>query len=334
MAAQAKAMVHTAPPDFLHELLRRYGSHSLAFSIIQPGMHYFGAPYRGVIAFRRRFGQVTVLGDPLCDPLETSAFLNAFLAACPNAFFMQVHRQTADCLRPFGYRATPVGVENEIDTCDYKLYGKRKRDLRHYRNKARHAGITVREEPDTQETRDRLQPVSDAWLPLKSWFAHEIEFLARPFQPVPEPGARIFVGYLEDKPVGFVILDPIFADGKAQGYSVSILRHYPDAPEGACDYINLCAIDQLYDEGIPLFSLGVSPFYRMEELAAHEGRGAWPVYLTFRALDRWGSPIYHFRGLSFHKSRYRAREVPVYACVRGRLGLLPLYASARACRML
>lgn len=313
------------------DAVRRDGRHSLAYAILQPGMRYFHAA-GGCIGYRSWFGQRCVLGDPIAPPGQAGAVIDAFLAG-GSAMFMQVHAETAAHLRARGYRVTPVGMEGELDTATFSLAGKTKRDLRHYRNKALKAELMVEELPDTVETRAALLPVSHAWLPFKSWFASELEFLARPFVPFPEPGVRIFAARAGSKVVAFTVLDPMYEAGRETGYTVSILRHLPDAPEGACDFINLHLLDVLRAEGIPVLSLGVSPFCKIDELAQREGHGAWPVYAAFCALWYFGNPIYHFRGLSFHKSRYRAREVPVYTAVPGPLGLLPLFASAKVCRM-
>jgi len=319
--------------DIALACVRAFGRHSLAYSVLQPGMLYFGSATHGCIAYRRWLGQTCVLGDPLATPGQASALVAAFLRRFPGALFMQIHAETAALLRAKGYRITPVGVENELDTATFSTAGKRKQDLRHYRNKAVKAGVQVAEMDDSEALRERLRPVSDAWLPMKSWFAHELEFLARTFVPQTEPGVRIFVVLREGTPVAFSMLDPMYDAGRVVGYTVSILRHGHGAPEGACDFINLHVLDRLREEGIPMLSLGVSPFHRVEELARAEGHGAWPVYLVYRMLRRFGDPVYHFHGLSFHKSRYRASEVPVYTAVKGHIGLLPLFASARVCRM-
>lgn len=313
--------------------VRRFGRHSLAYSILQPRMHYFGGAVSGCIAYRSWMGQRCVLGDPVAPDDAVDALLDAFLARGP-AMFMQVHDYTAARLRARGFHLTPVGVESEIDTATFDLKGRRKQDLRHYRNKAVKAEVSVEELDDTVETRAELLPVSEAWLPIKSWFSREMEFLARPIAPTPKPGVRLFAARSGGACVAFTVIDPMYEEGRVTGYSVSILRHLPTAPEGACDYINFHVIERLREEGIPTLSLGVSPFHRMVNLAQEEGRGRWPVYIVFRGLHYWGTPIYHFRGLSFHKSRYRGREVPVYAAVRGPLGLIPLFASAKVCRML
>lgn len=316
------------------EMVRRFGSHSLAYSILQPGMCYWGSQDRGVAAYRKSFGQHTFLGDPLCPPESREALLAELLTTFPNALFMQIGQDTATCLRKLGHRITPVGVENEIDTVAYNLRGKRMADLRHYRNKARAGEVAVVEMRDSKAVRATLRPVSDAWLPQKSWIGRELEFLARPFTADPEPDVRIFTSTIGKRVVAFILLDPIYHDGTITGYTVTILRHYRAIPEGTVDYAVLHAISTLAAEGVPLLSLGVSPFHRLGALAQAHGVGSPAIYGLYHALHRWGNPIYHFRGLSFHKSRYRAREIPVFTAAPGPVGLWPLYASARACRML
>ncbi len=321
-------------PSALLACVHRWGRHSLAYAILQPGMAYFGDADTGVIAYRRVWGQTIVLADPVAPLDEVPALLDQFLAEHRRAVFMQVSTRTATLLKARGFAATPVGVENTIPLDSYTLTGRRKQDLRHYRNKAQAAGLEVREETDSAMLRAELKPVSDSWLPTKSWHARELEFLARPFLPQPEPGVRIFTARRDGRVAGFVVLDPMHDDGHCIGYGVTILRHGHGAPEGTVDYINLCAMQQLHAEGLPTLSLGVSPFHRLEDLAQEHGKGLPTAYLAFLLMRRFGNPIYHFRGLSFHKSRYRAQESPVFTCLSTPLGALPLIASARACRMI
>ncbi len=321
-------------PALRLRLVRRFGNHSLAYSMLQPGMRYWGSARRGLAAYRKNLGQCTFLGDPACPPEMLQAFLADLLADFPQALFMQIHEPAARVLRNLGHHITPVGVENDIDTATFTLRGRRMSDLRHYRNKARAGMVTVEEQPDSVALRRALRPVSDAWLPHKSWIGRELEFLARPFTALPEPDVRIFSGRIGEKLVAFVVLDPLYDEGKIAGFTVTILRHFRDTPEGTVDYIILKAITTLAAEGIPLRSLGVSPFHRLEALAEIHGVGSPAIYRLYQLLRRWGNPVYHFRGLSFHKSRYRARETAVFTASPGPFGLLPLYASARACRML
>lgn len=316
----------------VYALCRAHGMHSLAYSTLQPGMYYhLGSG--GYVAYVRRLGQTIVLSDPVCARAEREALLGDFLREHPRAVFMQVSLETAELLKRRGFFATPVGVENELDPAAFTLEGKPKRDLRHYRNRARAAGVAVREEADSHALRSELKPVSDAWLRLKKSGGRELAFLARPFVSQPEPGVRIFTGRIGERIEGFVVLDPMFREGQVAGYCVAILRHRADSPEGTVDYINLHVLGVLRGEGVPVLSLGISPFCRIEALVRCYGIGLPTAYLGFWLMRRFGDPLYHFRGLSFHKSRYRAAESPSFTCLRGPVGVLPLVASARACRM-
>jgi len=314
--------------------VRRWGGHSLAYSTLQPGMLHFGEPSQGYVACRRCLGHTVALGDPLCPRSGRKALLRAFVETMPRPVFMQVLGETAAVLRTLGFRVTPVGVESEINVDSFGLGGKRKADLRHYRNRAREGGVLVHELEDSGRNRRALDTISREWLRRKSLFSRELSFLARPYVTVPEPDTRLFAAEVAGQTVAFVVLDPMFQAGTPVGYAVTILRHRGSVPEGTVDAINLHVIDRLREEGVPVLSLGVSPFRAVEEQASLDGVGAPAAYWLFRALRRWGTPIYHFKGLVFHKSRYRAREVPVYVATRGPMGLLPLYAAARACRML
>lgn len=328
------AVFHESPPPYLPALLRAHGAHSLAYALCQPRLAYFGDDHRGVLAFRRSLGQCVVLGDPLAPEEGRAALLDAFLRRAPRAVFMQIGAPVAALLRDRGHSVSPVGVENVVDLATFTLSGSRKADLRHYRNRAREGGVEVEEAQDCAELRTELSEVSRAWLAAKRWSKREREFLVRPFVPSPEEDVRLFVGRQSGRAVGFVILDPLQRAAGTFGYTLSILRHLPSAPEGTVDLINLHAIEMLRREGQQCFDLGISPFRRIEELAAEHGRGARAAYWHFLALRKWANPVYHFQGICFHKSRYRAREVPVFVALRGMRGLFALYAAAHACRMM
>ena len=314
-------------------MLRNYGSHSLAYSCLQPRLDYFQNGGPGLIAYRRSLGVSVALGDPLCTPEEIGELADAFLKERRGAAFAQISSRTAETLRKMGMYVTPMGVECEIDVQSFDIRGRKKQDLRHYRNKAIEGGVVVREEPDTSAIRESLSPISDAWRKTKTVKAREIEFLARPFSLTPEPDVRLFLGYVDEKPSAFVLFDPIYNQGECEGYSAAILRSHPTAPEGALDYIVMQAIEQFRQEGIGRLSLGLSPCYLVNDLARTYGSGARPLLWAFSTLYSRGRVIYNCKSLSFHKKRYRPKEIPVYAASRGPVGLWAMLATLRACRV-
>ena len=83
------------------ELIRRYGSHSLAYSTLQPGLEYFDTE-GGFLAYRRKgipgMRFVVVLGDPVAQPRSVGGLIDAFLERFPDACFLPVGAPTAAIL--------------------------------------------------------------------------------------------------------------------------------------------------------------------------------------------------------------------------------------------
>lgn len=321
-------------PAGLDALVRRYGSHSLAYSLFQPGLEFFGSAKLGYIAFRKRIGIAVTLGDPLCAPEHVPELVRAFLAEHGRAFFAQVTHKTAIIFRHLDLRLTPLGVDTELSVQHFGLQGKPRQDLRHYLNRARAADVRVREVADSPTFRTKARAISKAWMKTKTVRTRELEFLVRPLSHSPEPGVRIFTAAIDGRMIAYVIFDPMYREGTVEGYVASILRCYPDVPEGTLDTIVLEALAAFRREGIARLSLGVSPLSRLSDIAQVEGRGARPLFWACRALyrQRW-QPILNVRALSFHKSRYRGQEWPVFGASQSPIALWDMVALLRACKI-
>ena len=321
-------------PAYITDLTLTHGRRSLSFSHGQPGLCYFGDARRGTIAYRDRLGVRIALGDSLCAPERDRALLAEFVDTKRMMLFAQVGDSTAEHLRALGLYVTPIGVDSEIDLARFHLNGKAMRDLRHFRNRAIAGGVEVREETDSATLRATLRPISRDWLKRKSWRGREQEFLVRPLSGRLESGTRVFVGRVNTVAVAFVVFDPMYRDGVCDGYTATILRSERNVPKGTLDFIVLSAMECFRAEGLRRLSLGVSPMHGMREIARVRGHGAAPLYWICRALYRmtW-QPIVNLRGLSFHKSRYRATERPVYIATKGRVGIWEMIALLRACRI-
>ncbi len=318
--------------DKLYELLTTYGSQSLSYSVTQPGLNYFGDPESGVIPFVQCWGTAVALGNPLCTPENAAQLCRRFLQKYPRALFAQVEGQAAHTLESLGLYVTPAGMDCHIDLRSFDLKGKTKRDLRHYRNRARAGSVVVGEAVDTAALRESLKPISSAWISKKRVHRRELAFLVRPFRFHPERDTRLFTAKIGSNTAGFVLFDPIYQHGTVAGYTAAILRALPDAPEGILDAIVLEAASQFRAEGSRCLSLGVAPLYGMQEAADTLDRGALPLYHASRLLYRmpW-QPIMNVRGLSFHKSRYRPNQRPVFLAGTSRLGIPQMVILLRAC---
>jgi lysylphosphatidylglycerol synthetase-like protein (DUF2156 family) len=85
------------------------------------------------------------------------------------------------------------------------------------------------------------------------------------------------------------------------------------------------ALRQFEAEGIKLVSLGLSPFHKVSEKS--QACSLCNCRLTarlFEQLYRFGEFSFNYRGLSFHKSRFKGDEKTVYYASRSRLPLAEL----------
>jgi phosphatidylglycerol lysyltransferase len=322
------------PPEPM-PYIQQWGSQSLAYSCVQPDLHYFNLPGIGLLPYRQSMRTTLALGNPLCAPEHEAKFLRAFLAQHPRALFAQVEGRTAATLRSLNLHLTPIGTDALIDIPSFTLRGKSKRDLRHYQNVAAREKTLIQELPDTPANRFELHQLSKIWIRQQKVSTRELSFLIRPFAPHPEPGTRLFTATTGSQTLGFVIFDPIHQRGTCTGYTASILRALPNAPEGTLDTIILSAIDQFKKEGLQTLSLGVMPMHAMPETAQEFGRGARPLYHLSRALNRlpW-KPICNTTGLSFHKMRYRPHLRPVFIATTSPIGLQQMTALTLTCGLL
>ena len=118
---------------------------------------------------------------------------------------------------------------------------------------------------------------------------------------------------------GFLLLDPMFENGRLAGYVVSLNRMRPEAHGGT--------LKLLYDEAMALMrregaapapppgaaaggalsaaprelAFGLAPFFNLRKDVF---RGVWWTELTFRYWYHCGNSMYDFKNLAFSKARY------------------------------
>jgi lysylphosphatidylglycerol synthetase-like protein (DUF2156 family) len=88
----------TIPHQQLLPYLRQHGSHILAQSTLQPGVHHFLMPGVGYMAYGfkncgppvLRITSPVVLGDPVADPAHWQMMAQTFLKRWPDTMFLQV----------------------------------------------------------------------------------------------------------------------------------------------------------------------------------------------------------------------------------------------------
>ena len=293
--------------------LKEYGSHSMSFSALQPGMRYFDMPGNGYIAYEQKWGRRAVLSDPVCYEKDQETLIGEFLRKGAPAGFAQVSEPVARLLyEKFGFYATQFGIESIIDLKNWDLKGKKKQILRTSLNQAAKRGIYVQE----NYNENRYNQFSGEWIKTRKVKNREIRFLIRPMNMDYEEETRKFSAYQEDKLIGFIFFDPVYSNGKIISYVPNISRFSPSFKQGIFYTIMINAIDIFKKEGIKQIHLGLSAFAVSDTNSYYEA--GIPKKLV-RFLYEYGNSIYSFKGIHFTKSRFRGTEYKTFCSHKGKL---------------
>ena len=298
--------------------LKRYGAEALSYATLQEGMEYF-VDRTGFIGFTTvhhpvfaRQGVRVTLSDPVCAPEDLPQLLRRFIEFARRAAFVVVSERCATALRDLRFKVNCLGYEPEIPVQNYNCEGNWKElDLiKRARNEARREGIVIREERIETVNRQHLSEVSHAWIGGKKVNDREIWVYAR--RPIfePEPDVRKFVAYdRTGRVAGFVFYDPMYRDGRIYGYSANISRCDEKQYGRLATAIHMTAVETFRAEGVEVLNLCLAPFVKLDEGKYNDDTG---VKAFFKLSERYGNSIYNFKGLSFHKSKYRGSEKSLY----------------------
>lgn len=302
----------------LAPFIQKYGTGSLAYATLQQGMEYF-VHELGYIAFVTATHPVfapkpkrIVLTDPMCAAKDMQTVIEAFLKENPRAVFGVVSEECARLLRQMGFKSNCVGYEPELAVQTYNTAGNWKEldMIKRARNEAKREGISIREVDIGTVPVEELNALSSKWLKGKKVNDREIWIYAR--RPVyqSEPDVRKFVAFnKEGTAIGYVFYDPMYRDGKIYGYAANTVRCDEARYGRLATAVHMVAMETFKTEGVEILNLLLCPFTKLElGLFDDDLMTKW----FFQISERFGGEIYNFKGLAFHKSKYRGTEKPVY----------------------
>lgn len=319
--------------------LERYGSHSMAYTSLEPDMEYFivdGLGYIAYISFKHWFWarneRKIVLADPFCNNKNYQNILQLFLEKYPNTIFVQSSKEMVSVLNQLGLQINQFGIETEIPLEGFNLKGKHRAKLRQWQNKCKREGVVISElSIDECENIDEIKALSKQWLSKKG--GDEFSFLVRPLRFEKENGVRYFWAYKDEKLIALATFDPMYSDGQVVGYYHNIDRLDASAPHGTSVSIILHAINIFAEEGVDLVSLGMSPLY-LRGGASHEinhhkfTRKAF--WYAFENLNF----IYPFKGNASHKNKFNGNKKFVYISSTRGTGLWQIFVMMKAIKMI
>lgn len=308
--------------------LRHHGVHSMAFSTLQPNMHYFDVPGIGYIAYARYWGLKFVLSDPICAPQHTEMMLDQFVAQFPNAVFAQVTKRVVDILHSrHAYYGSQFGSESKIPLHDWNLHGKKKQIIRTAVNQAIAQNVLVREGHVDGHT----QQISENWIKTRKCKSNEIRFLIRPLHMDFKEGTRHFYAYQNGQAVGFVFFDPVYRDGHLVAYVPNISRSCASFKQGLWYPLMVHAMEVFKAEGVEYLDMGLMPLALADELEPQESKA---LRVVQKIILAWGNSLYNFKGLAFAKSRFQGRIEKTYCCHRNRFPGFAMFAMFRLTRLI
>jgi alpha-beta hydrolase superfamily lysophospholipase len=302
----------------LSPFLKQHGREALAYATLQSGMEYF-ITHEGYLAYNTvqhpvfaRTPHKITFSDPVCAVADQEKFLRDFLAVNPKASFGCVSETCAGVLRRLGCKVNCLGPEMELPIQTYNTKGNWKElDLiKRGRNEARREGITIREVDIASLNREELQALSNRWIGSKPVNDREIWIYARRAIFEPEPDVRKFAAFdREGKVCGFCFYDPMYRDGRVVSYSADISRCDEARYGRLATAIHMEAMEKFKAEGMEFLNLNLSPFISLEKGKYNDDLFS---KVFFKLSERYGNNIYNFRGLAFHKSKYRGSEQYLY----------------------
>ena len=313
------------------DLLRKYGSFSLAYSTaVQPLLNYWGDEH-GYLAYRQRWGQTFVLADPVAPTDRRQSLVKSFIQSFRKPTFVQVSHDVARYLNTQGYYANEMGVDTELDLEQFDFSGRQREWLRYADNWTQRRGFCVVQGPPSR-WRDDIENVSENWRQTRTIKRKEVRFLNRPIVLDDETDVRHFYLFDENRVMqAFVFFDPLYQANELVGYVASFKRRTKGAPIYADAAIMKRAIEAFQSEGRQVLRLGLSPLASVEgQPIKHNG---W-LHRELQYLHRawWVNKyFYNYVGHASYKSRFRGHTQPVYFCSPVRCNYWRLFTLSSLC---
>lgn len=309
-----------APPGLL-DRLRRWGSDSASFQVLQPGFLHQLTRSDGNVAYVDTGRAWVTAGSPLNAPEHLASDAYEFTLAARQAgrrvVFAGVEGAFAQRVE---LRRLAIGQQPILDPRAWPTTLQATASLREQLRRARARGVTVREiDPDSiarngSNERRAIEALQQCWLAERRLpplgFLVATTPLSLPFE------RRYFAASRSGRLVGFASLAPIYV---RNGWLLEHLVRSDQAPNGSTELLVDAALRAASRLGSRVVSLGLAPL-------------SGPVSPWLAGLGRLGSRFYDCRSLERFKAKFRpAHWEPMYLCFpKGQTALSAAYDAVTA----
>ena len=325
---------HTAD-DWAHatRLVHTHGWDTLAyFALRGDKSFFFSRDGEAFLAYTYLGGYALVAGDPVGRQESVVAVLDEFLAVCDERAWTPALLAVREASMPLyssrGFSAFYLGDEAIIDCRTFTLDGPAHKGLR---GAVRRVGrrYTFRMLPESRASATlvgQLNAISARWRGKKP----ERGFTMSLSQDVVGAGANpefLLCVALDERgaPGGFLRVVPAY--GPSFGYTLDLMRHDPDAPNGMTEFLIASAAEALRGRGVTRLSMNFAMWGRLfaDDVPFTAGQRA------ARRLVGLLNPFFQIRSLREFNERFDPEWLPRVLAYRSRADLPNvglLYAGA------
>lgn len=289
---------------YAETLLQKYPSDIDDFFKLWPhDKHYFfDKTGQAGLAYHVTRGVALVVGDPIGNPKQFRALINAFSELCfVNDWlvsFIHISDVHVKLYKKAGFRLQKIGEEAIVDLHEFESE-KNNKYFRHIRNRFQKLEYSaeILQPPHSVETLRRLRAISDEWLARPG--RAERRLLLGYYDQAYLQQTSVMVVYDAKKTIqGFMNLVPTYVPATA---NYDLLRCSNAAPGNCNDFLVLSLIEQLQSKGVQMLNLGLCPLSGLDEQAAD----ATLIDAALRFFYANGDKVYSFSGLHRFKAKYK-----------------------------
>ncbi|HEY2724687.1 MAG TPA: lysine--tRNA ligase [Pseudonocardiaceae bacterium] len=317
--------------DWSHarRLVYSYGWDTLAyFSLRDDKSFFFGSDGEAMLAYTYLGGYALVSGDPIGAPESVPRMLDEFLAMCQqrawNPAFLAIREADFPLYALRGFRSFYLGDE-AIMRCDtFSLDGPQHKSLRAaVRRVARgYRFQLIAESNAPARLVEQLNAISRRWRGKNP----ERGFTMSLSQDIKGEGANpeflLCVAIDADgNPGGFLRLVPAY--GPDFGYTLDLMRHDPDAPNGMTEFLLVSSAMTLRDRGVVRLSMNFAVWGRLFAEDLHQT----PAQRAARHVVGALNPFFQIKSLRDFNAKFDPQWLPRVLAYRrptdlARVGLL------------
>ncbi|RKQ93019.1 lysyl-tRNA synthetase [Solirubrobacter pauli] len=288
-------------------LVLAHGTGTLDYFALRPDKQYFFTRAGdAMLAYRTMAGHALVSGDPVGPPEAHERLLGEFLDHCRRhgrrAAFLGAREADLPLYRRHGLRSVYLGDEAVVRCDAFTLENKSVRTA--VNRVGRQCSFRLMREVDAPEPlRDALNALRERWRDgaQERGFTMELGGGVRG----EDPELLLAVAFATNgRPLGFLRLVPCC--GSEPGWSLDLMQHDPDAPNGMTEYLIAMTATELHGRGDKRLSLNFATWGR---LFAQDARLSVPERAQ-RRLAHVLNPYFQIESLRDFNAKFDPEWVP------------------------